>query len=80
MSIPVPLLNTKHTQSSGLSQIIAVVSSSESIDENKVRQDVQEIIPEYMVPSKVVVLEDLPKNPNGKVDRKRLSELYNRPN
>ncbi len=56
------------------------MSSSESIDENKVRQDVQEIIPEYMVPSKVVVLEDLPKNPNGKVDRKRLSELYNRPN
>ncbi|MBG6199727.1 acyl-coenzyme A synthetase/AMP-(fatty) acid ligase [Labrenzia sp. EL_13] len=33
------------------------------------------LIPDYMVPSRLVVLSELPKNANGKVDRQGLLAL-----
>ncbi|HEV3503728.1 MAG TPA: condensation domain-containing protein, partial [Actinomycetes bacterium] len=38
----------------------------------EVRASLAEVLPEYMVPAAVVVLEALPRLPNGKVDRGRL--------
>jgi len=38
----------------------------------RLRQDLQQQLPEYMLPSVYVVLDALPLNPNGKVDRKAL--------
>jgi D-alanine--poly(phosphoribitol) ligase subunit 1 len=65
-----------HGNTRGLSQIIAVVSSEGKVDEKHVRQDLRQLLPDYMIPSKFHVEKQLPRNPNGKVDRKRLAEIH----
>ena len=59
----------------GLGQIIAFVSVSSEVAEKQILKDIKEIVPPYMVPRKVNLMATLPKNRNGKVDRKRLQEL-----
>jgi len=34
-----------------------------------------DLLPDYMVPNKLIVMSVLPKNPNGKVDRQHLRGL-----
>ncbi len=43
-------------------------------DEAAVREFLRQQLPDFMMPSVFVVLDDLPLNPNGKVDRKALPE------
>ena len=65
-----------HGSSRGFSQIIAVVSAKTEIEETEIRNNLKRIIPEYMIPTIFHVVEELPKNPNGKVDRRKLQEIY----
>ncbi len=44
------------------------------INEEQLREYLQEHLPRYMVPSQFVVLKSLPKTPNGKIDRKALPD------
>ncbi|MDP9901726.1 non-ribosomal peptide synthetase [Variovorax ginsengisoli] len=46
----------------------------ERIDTAALREHLRQVLPDYMVPRAVVVLEALPLNANGKVDRKALPE------
>ncbi|KAK2685099.1 Enniatin synthetase [Fusarium oxysporum] len=39
----------------------------------KVRERLQSLVPSYMIPSSIVVLDKMPLNANGKVDRKELA-------
>jgi acyl carrier protein len=41
-------------------------------DENALREAARDKLPEYMVPSAFIVLEQMPQTPNGKIDRKAL--------
>ena len=41
---------------------------------DEVKEQLQSMIPEYMIPGKVHYLEEFPLNPNGKIDRVKLKE------
>ncbi|MGF2687334.1 non-ribosomal peptide synthetase [Marinobacter sp. DUT-3] len=47
-------------------------------DPAKVREDLAQRLPDYMVPARILVVTALPLNDNGKVDRKALPELAHR--
>jgi len=63
-----------HTNRNGLSRIVAIVAGD--FDNEQIRQDLKQIVPGYMVPSVFHREKILPKNPNGKVDRRQLAEKY----
>ena len=56
-------------------RIIAFIQSSEA-DVIKVRNDLREKLPNYMLPDDCVCLEYIPKNKNGKINRKELKLLF----
>ena len=61
---------------SGDKRLIAyVVRSAKAIANSEIRQFLQRRLPEYMLPSAFVDLEQLPITPNGKVDRLALRKL-----
>lgn len=65
-----------HSSANGFSRIVAVVACAEEFDDERLRRDLRQIIPSYMVPSVFYRERTLPKNPNGKVDRRYLAEEY----
>ncbi len=68
-----------HSSRNGLSRIVAVVSTNRDCADQLIRQDLRPIIPDYMIPAVFYREEALPKNPNGKVDRRYLMEKYLEP-
>ncbi|MCD0472769.1 hypothetical protein, partial [Flavobacterium sp. JAS] len=52
--------------------LIAYFTASESIDKSELRAYLQGKLPDYMVPGFYIELDELPLNPNGKIDRKAL--------
>jgi D-alanine--poly(phosphoribitol) ligase subunit 1 len=65
-----------HTNARGLSRIVAVIASGDDVTADQVRRDLAAYIPDYMIPSLVHREPALPKNANGKVDRRRLAQVY----
>jgi D-alanine--poly(phosphoribitol) ligase subunit 1 len=65
-----------HARGNGLSRIIAIVSTREELDKDRIRHDLKQIIPEYMIPSLFYREVPLSKTPNGKIDRRHLAEKY----
>ena len=58
--------------------LVAYVASKELLGEDDLRQFVGRQVPDYMLPARFVVLEDLPLNANGKIDLQALPELGRR--
>ena len=46
------------------------------LDQLQLRQALAEAVPSYMLPSRWLALDELPKNINGKIDRRRLREIF----
>jgi amino acid adenylation domain-containing protein len=53
-------------------QLVAYVVCVDGITSGELRAELQEQLPDYMVPSQYVLLERLPLTPSGKVDRRAL--------
>ncbi|MGJ5203811.1 non-ribosomal peptide synthase/polyketide synthase [Bradyrhizobium sp. HKCCYLR20261] len=60
-------------------QLIGYVSSEDALDGADLRAALAAMLPDYMVPARVMVLPRLPMTPNGKIDRKALPQPDTRP-
>ena len=58
----------------GMGKILAYVATTSDVDGKAILADVKRILPPYMVPKVVQTMPSLPKNRNGKIDRKQLQE------
>ncbi len=59
----------------GMGQIIGFVGSTDHPEEKELLGHLKNLVPDYMVPKRVKVLESLPKNSNGKIDRNALKSI-----
>jgi D-alanine--poly(phosphoribitol) ligase subunit 1 len=55
--------------------VIAFVATSFKYDEQPFLAQLKEFLPDYMIPGKCVFMPQLPKNPNGKVDKHKLRSM-----
>lgn len=56
-------------------KLIAYVAGKGELSSREIKAHLKERLPVYMVPNSIVVLDALPKNQNGKIDRKALGAL-----
>ena len=56
-------------------RLIAYIIQNGSFDESKLKRELKATLPDYMVPSSFVLIDDIPLLPNGKVDQKALSNI-----
>ena len=57
----------------GYGRIVAFLAAPEGSDEATVRAALGGMLPGYMIPNRIEILAELPKNANGKVDRALLA-------
>jgi amino acid adenylation domain-containing protein len=55
--------------------VVAFVSGIRSLDQDRVIASCSQILPDYMVPRRIYLLDEMPLNPNGKIDLHRLAYL-----
>ncbi len=56
-------------------RILAYVAADQGVTQRDILTGLSEVLPPYMLPKKVEIMERLPKNRNGKIDRVALKEL-----
>ncbi len=61
---------------SAFGKILAFVSSRKAFTEVRLKESLSQVIPEYMIPSAIKILPELPKNANGKVDKIALRKHF----
>lgn len=57
-------------------KIILICTSSAGLKPQEIRSFLKSHLSSYMLPGAVVVLDELPLNANGKIDRNKLKEIY----
>lgn len=72
-------LGVPHRVSGDISIVAFVVRDDDGarLDQADVLEALRCLIPDYMVPRDVILMERLPLNPNGKIDRPALREILN---
>lgn len=69
--------NRKTLNSSSSKKIVAYVKADTSLNTDNLKTFLKDKLPDYMVPSSIYVLEDMPLLPNGKINKKALSKFKN---
>ena len=66
----------KYKDNSKIVRLIkAYVTTNNNLTDLDIKAKLNTLIPHYMIPKKIVILDEMPINNNGKYDRKKLSEL-----
>lgn len=60
------------------SRIVAVVGSTAEVTPRRIKDALAQRLPKYMIPDRVIVVPRLPKNANGKIDRKGIEHAVER--
>ena len=55
--------------------IKAFVVLDKNMKEETIKHELSKLVPSYMIPKKIIMIDSIPVNKNGKYDRKKLSEL-----
>jgi acyl-coenzyme A synthetase/AMP-(fatty) acid ligase len=56
----------------------AYAATNGRITPARLRGELKKLLPDYMLPSRWRAFDALPKNANGKIDRRALREVFNR--
>ncbi len=56
--------------------ITAVISLRTKTKEENLRNELLKLLPQYMIPKKIIIIKSLPINNNGKIDRKKIIDIY----
>lgn len=57
-------------------QMILFLYTGQETEKKELSMRLSQKLPKYMMPNRYLHLEEMPRNPNGKIDRKRLKERY----
>jgi len=57
-------------------QLYCFIENKEKIDSLNIIEKLADILPNYMLPKQVIMLDNLPRNINDKIDVKQLKEIY----
>ncbi len=60
----------------GSEKIVAYIVSPVNVKKEKVWEEMELLIPYYMIPDMLIPIEEIPINLNGKVDEKKLTEYF----
>lgn len=60
--------------------VLYVILQEEDINEKAIYKELKTKIPKYMLPSEIIIKDEMPLNVNGKIDRVRLKEMANEGN
>ena len=63
------------TSSDGNKRLMACYSGAEEIPQDKLREEIAQNLPEYMIPVGIMYLASMPVTSNNKIDRKNLPEI-----
>jgi len=56
--------------------LIAIVKPNKKVLEADIKKAAQKELPQYMIPSKFILVQNIPLNSNGKIDRKKIINKY----
>ncbi len=59
-----------------LGQAVALIIHAPELDENQIKKYCMKNLPNFMQPKYILLVEKLPRNPNGKIDRTNLKKQY----
>lgn len=55
--------------------LVAYYTSNAEISEHNIKEFLNKYLPSYMIPSRIIMLNEMPLNQNGKIDYKKLPEV-----
>lgn len=64
-----------HRINAAYGKLVGFVASRSELDSREILGHLSNFLPDYMIPNKIIVTSELPKNSNGKVDRQKLKVL-----